>query len=159
MKSVGNPLCCILIPFLSTIVLLIYDLTWKKARDRRGLHIFLGCLGNLGLKYGYWSLVVAALVFFRDIPLTSPAFLPPIRSAWWPLVSLWPVMSLSVAAGMGLFYLMLRRNKDDWGRDYYRFAVPFLGKWQIFSGLGAIGVMLWLLELFPFSWVSAEWKE
>ena len=23
---------------------LIYDLTWKKARDRRGLHIFLNCL-------------------------------------------------------------------------------------------------------------------
>ena len=28
--------------------------------------------------------------------------------------------------------------------DYYCFAVSFLGKWQIFSGLGAIGVMLWL---------------
>lgn len=133
-----------LVPFLSTIVLLVYDLTWKKARDQRGLHIFLGCLGNLGLKYGYWSLMAAALVFFRSIPLTSPAFLPPIRSAWWPLASLWPVMSLSVAAGMSLFYLMLRRNKDDWGRDYYRFAVPFLGKWQIFSGMGVLGVTLWL---------------
>lgn len=132
------------IPFCATTNLLAYDLTWKKARDHRGIHVFLGCLANLGLKYGYWSLVAAVLIFFRGIPLTSPAFLPQINSALWPLAALWPVMSLSVAAGLGLFYLILRRNKDDWGRDYYRFAAPFLGKWQIVGGIGTLAVLAWL---------------
>jgi hypothetical protein len=53
-------------------------------------------------------------------------------------------MSLSAAAGLGLFYLIMRRNKDDWGRDYYRFAAPFLGKWQFVGGIGTLAVLAWL---------------
>ena len=131
------------IPFCGAIILLIYDLTWKKARTLRVLHIF-WISHNVGLKYGYWSLLAATLVFFRGIPLTSPDFLPPVRSALWPLAALWPVMSLSAAAGLGLFYLIMRRNKDDWGRDYYRFAAPFLGKWQFVGGIGTLAVLAWL---------------
>lgn len=132
------------LPFFGSLVLIAYDLTWKKAKERRMMHFLLGCLANVGIKYGYWGLVAVALVIFRGLPINHPAFLPPWNSALWPLAALWLPLSLALAAGLGLVYVLLRRERDDWGRDYYRFAPPFLGKWQIAGAVMTLVVLAWL---------------
>ncbi len=41
-------------------------------------------------------------------------------------------LSLAIAGAYLVFYLLLRRNKDDFGRDYYKFSVSNSSKW-VFS--------------------------
>lgn len=132
------------LPFFGSLALAGYDLGWKMARDRKIIHFLLGCVANLTIKYGYWGLALMGLLYFRNVGIDSPAFLPPWGSALWPLLMLWLPLSLYLAAGAGLCYLLLRRNADDWGRDYYRFAAPFLAKWHAVFGLVVLVVLVWL---------------
>ncbi|MDY0274477.1 MAG: hypothetical protein RBR42_03445 [Desulfomicrobium sp.] len=132
------------VPVVGSLLYLAYDLTWKKARKNKGAHFFLGVVANLALKYGYWSLVVISLVAFRNLPWQSPAFIPPLASALWPVVCLWLPLSVLLAASLGLGYVVLRRNKDDWGRDYYRYAPLFLAKGHLFAGVLTFMVLAWL---------------
>ncbi len=132
------------LPFFGSIALAGYDLGWKGARERKALHLLLGCVANVPIKYGYWALAGTALLFFRGVNVDNQAFLPPWGSALWPLMGLWLPLSLCLAAGIGLCYLLLRRNADDWGRDYYRFAAPFLAKWHLACGLIVLAMLIWL---------------
>ena len=132
------------LPFFGSLALVAYDLGWKSAKERRLVHILLGCVSNVAVKCGYWGGVLLGLVFFRGVSLDSQAFLPPLGSALWPLAALWLPMALCLTAAAGLVYLLLRRNTDDWGRDYYRFAAPFLAKWHIALGLVTLAVMAWM---------------
>jgi hypothetical protein len=132
------------LPFFGTLVLIAYDLGWKGAKERRLVHVLLGCLANVPIKYGYWGLVLAALLFLRPVSLDNPAFLPPWGSALWPLICMWMPLSLALGAALGLCYLLLRREADDWGRDYYRHAAPFLAKWHLLGGLLSLALTVWL---------------
>lgn len=132
------------LPFFGSLALVAYDLAWKSAKERRFIHILLGCVANVAVKCGYWGAVLLGLVFFRGVPLDSQAFLPPLGSALWPLAALWLPLALCLTAAAGLVYLLLRRNTDDWGRDYYRFAAPFLAKWHIALGLVTLAVTAWM---------------
>ncbi|SFL77116.1 hypothetical protein SAMN05421830_10663 [Desulfomicrobium norvegicum] len=143
----GNSLLLIAalaLPFFGSLALVGYDLGWKFARERKLIHFLLGCVANIPIKYGYWALAGLGLLYFRGVNLESPAFLPPWGSALWPLMALWLPLSLCLAAAVGLCYLLLRRDADDWGRDYYRFAAPFLAKWHLVCGLIVLAVMVWL---------------
>jgi hypothetical protein len=145
--AAANQLLLILsaaLPFFGTLALVAYDLGWKGAKERKAVHILLGCVANVPIKYGYWALVGMGLIFFRGEAVDNPVFLPPWGSALWPLIALWLPLALCLAAGMGLCYLLLRRDADDWGRDYYRFAAPFLAKWHLAGGLIVMAVQLWL---------------
>lgn len=134
----------LLVPLCGTLLLALYDLRWKKAREHRGLHIALGCLASAAIKYSYWTLAVLSVFFFWGTPATLP-----LSSPLWPLLTLWVPLSLYVAGACALVYLVLRREKDDWGRDYYRFAAPFLAAWHIATGCGVLFWYLWL-------WMSAR---
>jgi len=132
------------LPLFGSLALTGYDLGWKMARERKTIHFLLGCVANLPIKYGYWALAGLGLLLFRNVGLDSPAFLPPWGSPLWPLMALWLPLSLCLASGSGLCYLLLRRTSDDWGRDYYRFAAPFLAKWHLACGLVVFLVLIWL---------------
>ena len=132
------------LPFFGSLALVAYDLGWKTAKERRAVHVLLGCIGNVAVKCGYWGLLLLALLFFRGMALDDPALLPPTGSALWPLAALWLPMALCLTAGAGLVYLLLRRNADDWGRDYYRYAAPFLCTWHVALGLTTLAVTAWM---------------
>lgn len=132
------------LPFFGSLALVAYDLGWKTAKERRTVHVLLGCLSNVAVKCGYWGLVLLALLFFRGLTLDDPSFLPARGSSLWPLAALWLPMALTLTASGGLVYLLLRRNADDWGRDYYRFAPPFLCGWHMAMGLVTLAVTAWM---------------
>lgn len=132
------------LPLCGTALLVAYNITWKTAKQKRAIHFGLGCLANIPLKYAYWGTVILALVYFRGTPLENLAFIPAANSALWPTFILWVPLSLYLSAGFGLCYLLLRREKDDWGRDYYRFAAPFLAKWLLITAMCCLIVQAWL---------------
>lgn len=134
----------IAVPLLGSLALIAYDLSWKGARDRKLAHILLGGLANISLKYGYWSLVAVAALFAGVLSLEGNTVLPPARSALWPAACLWPALAISLSAALSLVYLLLRRSRDDWGRDYYRFAAPFLAKWHLAGGVAVCVLLFWL---------------
>lgn len=114
-----------------TALFVVYDQTWKQAGKRKWLHFALGCVANMGIKCGYWGLVATWL--FLPRPVSGYPTVP--VAGTWLLVSLWLPLSLCLSASLGLCYLLWRRGRDDWGRDYYRFAAPFLAKWYLVTGL------------------------
>ncbi len=52
---------------------------------------------------------------------------------------------MGIAANAGLCVLLLRRAKDDYGRDYYNFAAKHLARWlataSVITGLCGLGMM------------------
>ncbi len=49
----------------------------------------------------------------------------------FPVLMFWAYLFLSIgtASLYSTFYLMLRRNRDDFGRDYYKFTIPACARW------------------------------
>ena len=77
-----------------------------------------------------------------DVPLDP-------RALAWPVLADSLALALACAATLGLAYLVLRRNKDDFGRDYYRYALGRAGTWAA-AGLGLhVGCLAWLLAALP----------
>jgi len=54
------------------------------------------------------------------------------------------MLGLRLRRLLGLCFLVLRREADDWGRDYYRYAAPYLAKWHLFGGLLTLALTIWL---------------
>ncbi|UZP68029.1 hypothetical protein N1030_03365 [Desulfovibrio mangrovi] len=138
----------------SFALLMAYTLLWKTMRQSKSLHMLIGLfaaismisalfliygLANSMLREGH---VVPAgagqLEIFTTIYTVSPA------SAMWPLF----VQSLLGGLGAsGMFtqcYLLLRRNRDDFGRDYYKFAAPSAAKWALIPTLMQLVPAAWL---------------
>ncbi len=61
-------------------------------------------------------------------------------------------LSIAIAGSVSAFYLMIRRNKDDYGRDYYKFAIPVSAKWGYSYLVGIIFLVIQTL------WVYKEIK-
>jgi hypothetical protein len=146
---------------LAVLLLLVYRFTWKPLKKRKGVHVPLGLL-SLVASLAALMLVLAVKRQFllqgmpapdaaasvadslRDLLAISPT------SAFWILLAQALLLLPTATGALGLVYLLLRRNRDDFGRDYYNFALPYSAKWALFPGLAQFGVMLWLgYDLMP----------
>jgi hypothetical protein len=124
------PWTTVILAAAGSCLTMAWALTWNLARQRRGFHIVLGCAANMCLKYGYWGIVLL-------VSNASPETIP------WALASLWPVAALFGASCCGPVYLVLRRNADDWGRDYYRYSARVLGRWVAGTAVLLAAGMSW----------------
>lgn len=105
------------------------------------LCLMIVCLPTAGID-------LAAFSGWRD-PLL-PARLAEVGSGSVFLYSLALLVLLGAAAGGGiaLIWLILRRARDDYGRDYYAFAARWCGKWAAAGGwfsLAALASILWVV--------------
>ena len=117
---------------------LAYVFTWKSLNEARGLHAVLGLAAGAGGLTSIVRLVLALL----------PLSLPPAKADTPPVLDLAPllapsaalavVLALALAGTAGLVYILYRRNRDDWGRDYYTFALKLCAKWTALALLAAI---------------------
>lgn len=124
------PWTTIILAAAGSCLTVAWALTWNLARQHRTLHIVLGCAANICLKYGYWGSI---LLLSGAIPKAVP----------WTLASLWPLAALFGASCCGPVYLVLRRNVDDWGRDYYRYSAQVLGSWVTGTSVLLAAGMSW----------------
>ncbi len=125
---------------LGVILYVSYVMFWKKFRKHKLLHILLGIL-TCALLFASLIFCVAALCIFgitsaKTATTLQVATYPTFsHSIFWPLVAQFTFFAIGAAAGISLVYLVLRRNKDDYGRDYYKFALPLAAR-------GATGALL-----------------
>ncbi|WP_027720213.1 hypothetical protein [Maridesulfovibrio zosterae] len=138
--------------------LIPYKLSWKKLKKNKPLHVLLGLIGSLG---GISSIHVATVIMQKFFTLQTKTTSPSIPqvpfythfynvpgNAGLCLSGIYLIMAISFAATAGGLYLVLRRNKDDFGRDYYKFSLPVIAKWALIPTfaqlLAVVGVIYYL---------------
>lgn len=128
---------------------LLYFLTWKKLRNAKGAHMALGMVATCGALIGLAIVVPAKLAFNFSQSGSSPDALAKTAILAQPMSAMYALLVLSAAAGLSLVYLILRRNKDDFGRDYYNFALRMAARWSMLPMIGFLGCQVWLYARLP----------
>lgn len=131
----------------------IFRAAWQGLTDHRRLHAALGMAATLLA----WAAGYFVLAFFRHFVLspTQPTsdvafFLPPPDSSAWLLLPLMIALSLSQAGALATLYCIHRRDKDDFGRDYYTYALKIGAMWALPASVAAMACQAALLvKLWP----------
>lgn len=147
----SSPLLIALYGFGAFIILsLIYFLTWKKMRNAKGLHIVLGLVSAIAAVACIVVSVAAKLTIgfslenFPQLDIETIAML-------WPMVTMYAILILSAAAALSCVYLIARRNRDDFGRDYYSFSLKLAARWSAIPMFGFLACQGWLYTVMPTS--------
>lgn len=135
---------------LGLIFSLLAAKTWKPLKRRKGVQSVVLLIAWLGLGAG---LYLGLNQYFQGLyTLDAKAQVPSIQTMWQVQFSpTWAILAgqaLVVGLGgtgtLGLAYLLARRNVEDFGRDYYRFALPQAAKWAALL-LGQAFFLAWVV--------------
>jgi hypothetical protein len=166
-----GPLRLPLMAALGTLTLafalqVIYSLTWNSLKKNKALHRLFGLFAGLAmftavfLSLGLKRTVLAAGL---SIPSSAPAldtFLAvysiPAQSVFWPLLAQALLAGIGAAGALGLCYLLLRREADNYGRDYYNFSTAYCARCALIPSLLQTipaALLLWMSQpvLSPFA--------
>jgi hypothetical protein len=118
----------------------LYRTTWGALRERKTLHRILGLAATLCALVLMAASLAAKLTLAGAPAIAPPAnlgelYLFPPHDQYWPMLAHAVLWALTGAAGLGLVYLLMRRNRDDFGRDYYTFAVRVCARWAAIPAL------------------------
>lgn len=133
---------------LTVVLLAIWSPTWKKLRKRKGLH---ATIGLFAAATALATMVVGTAAAALVLPALKTGALPewPARLPMhiWALVGQYGFTAVAAGAGFSLMYLVLRRNKDDFGRDYYRFGLNTAAKWALIPMIVQFGFQGWFFSM------------
>lgn len=118
------------------LALLVF--TWKRLKQQKWLRLTLSLLSSLG----FWLFVLSSLNFklwLLNLPLPESAasltwqklLLPDQPYLFWSLLGQFLCLALGSCGLAAMLYFLLRRTKEDFGRDYYRFAQHLAAKWSL----------------------------
>lgn len=154
----------ICLPVIYLVLAGAYLFSWDRLRSVRGLHILIGLLASLAALASVMALLL--LLYAMQFPLqefSETASLAEIARTLagnalddpssWMFLAHSAVTGLGAAGAFSLIWLILRRNKDDFGRDYYVFATHYCARWAFFSTLlgllAAVGLTYYLRDTAP----------
>ncbi|MDQ7032341.1 MAG: hypothetical protein Q9M37_06450 [Desulfonauticus sp.] len=112
---------------LSLFFALIYVSLTNYLKKIKLIHFFLGVLALLSYKL----FLIGWFLIFYHLFVPGASFVPPLQSLFYPIMGQLFILSLVFAISLIFPFLVIRRFKDDFGRDYYRFALQYLSKWNI----------------------------
>jgi len=124
---------------------LIHFSTWKAMRQTKGAHIALGLCAALA-SVAAIAMAVPAKLTLADPSAEAAALAQPMAL---PLAVMYGLFIVTCAAGLCCAYLVMRRNRDDYGRDYYNFALPLAARWAFIPMLGFLACQGWLFTVMP----------
>ncbi len=122
------------------LVLALLSMAWTKLRGSM-FFLWIGGLLAALLSLGKWGGVLCGL---WHKPGVFPLFFH--GGGFYPLLWALVFTSLSISGAMAMAWLLLRRSRDDFGRDYYAFAVRKCARISGWSALIALpGLALLIL--------------
>lgn len=133
---------------LSVLFSCIYFLLWKALAQHPAIHIGVGVIsalqGILALLLVLTCLRSAAVANLPHATVITlqEALMPAWGTNYATSLCYIPFLLLAMPAAFGCVWLLLRRTKDDFGRDHYNTVIPWCAGWA----RNAWGV-LWLLLL------------
>ena len=144
----------------AVLLVSLYASLWRTLRESPTLHQVLGVLGTALCYWAVFAVMAlvsadAAVELGEPLPSTLTAiFMPPQTSSLWNGVSYLLPLSLSMAGGLASWWLLLRRQRDDYGRDHYAQMLPWCAVWARNSWIvlwmllvGLTGINLWYTAL------------
>lgn len=129
-----------------TFFISLHVVLWRTLRQSPALHQTLGLLGTVlcyAAVYGVMSVVSADAAFDLGEPKPTTLqgiFLPLETSTLWNGLSYLLPLTLGMAGGLGALWLVLRRHRDDYGRDHYTQMLPWCASWARNSW-----IVLWMI--------------
>jgi hypothetical protein len=152
----------LILPFslliLGFALLLVYWASWKRLKKKKTAHFFLGLISALSLACTFYLIEKITIKLLTAEPFAHldpsrwfhwlKTFQAPVSPFFWPFFVQSILVILGASGILGLIYLILRREKDVFGRDYYRWAAPFAAKWS-FIFLPQILTYLWTYSIRP----------
>lgn len=148
--TADSPLLCSLAALgLFVILGLPYFLTWKKMRNYKGIHMALGIGASIAALAMVATAVPAKLVVGLSQQTTQAQAAIEVQPMALPMAIMYTILIIAAAAGLSCAYLVLRRNKDDFGRDYYNFSLKLAARWATIPMIGFIGCQAWLFVVLP----------
>lgn len=125
-----------------------YRASWQALKDKRSLHASIGVAATL-CAFAAGHLFLA---FFRHFAVVAssagqdPSLMaPPLDSAAWIMLPGLLALCPALAGAFAPLYLIHRRDKDDFGRDYYNYALKLSAKWALASTAVALLVQAALI--------------
>ncbi len=119
----------------ATLFITFFYALWSKWKEHRIL------IQSLALVSSCWyatAVYCIFCVFHADslvaqgmkLPETLNAFLSPSMDAtFWKAIPYLLPLSFALAAGLACVWLLMRRSRDDFGRDYYAQMLVWCAKW------------------------------
>ncbi len=146
----------------ASIFLSIFRFSWKVWKKHR---LILQCLAIVAscwyamAFYGIICIISAdnALALGIEYPLSLNAFyVPSLDSSLLTVILFLLPLSFALAGGIATFWLIIRRNRDDFGRDYYAQMLPWCASW---ARNAWIFYWLILLSVTALQWLDLLQKE
>ncbi len=136
--------------------LALYKANWRNLRQNKGPHLYLGAFAALGSLASVYAGMATANSFAArflatksiDVPLLW-LYAPNSDSLFWPLLIATLMLCLSYGGGLGAAYLVHRRTRDNFGRDYYNYALSKAAFWGLIPLAGFLGALGWLGSKLP----------
>ncbi|WP_461834666.1 hypothetical protein [Desulfothermus sp.] len=115
-------------------LLIILYLLKNSLKKYSGIFILILAIINILLWTGIYASVMFKFYYFKSNALNFNLEINNllIPKDIYPVLIFWSYFFLSIGAASlyGTFYLMIRRNRDDFGRDYYKFSIPACARWS-----------------------------
>ncbi len=119
---------------------LSYRLAWGM---KKTAHMALG-IASATCSIAAGIMITASLRGFTPLLSLSeaasslPALLLPGNAAYYAFQGLYLTLALAYAGCAGLLFLLLRRNRDNFGRDYYAFSMRMAARVAGIAGMTAL---------------------
>ncbi len=133
------------------VLSLVHVFTWKAMRNLKWLHWLIGFFSALCLSLALLvSGMLVRTLLHSGPPLTDKASLQqlvlelferiPATSMLWPMLGQSVLLGFGAIGALSLAWMIVLRKRDDFGRDYYNFALPYCAYWAIGGTLGSLGM-------------------
>lgn len=144
------------VPGTAVLFGILYKWLQKPLSKARGLHAAIGLAASLA---ALATLLLAAMAKQHQLMLAGKEKTFPTLKGMlqqqvaspetWGYFGIIAMLTLASGGALTLLFLLLRREKDDYGRDYYAYAARFASKWTFVFAL---------LTLAPWGFqISAMW--
>ncbi len=155
---VALPLLCL--PAAQILLVALWLFLWSPLKNQRAVHLFLGATAFV-VSLSFLLFLVLTLTtlqqpFFLLAVLEMPldALLLLLREfaatpGLWLFAAYLLMTGLCFTGALGQLWLIIRRAKVDYGRDYYAFAMRYAAGWSLVTGIIATalaGGLIWLLQ-------------
>lgn len=138
--------------------------TWGTLKkNKKGLHLFVSLISALAIWVGSYAAVNLKLGYGWGHGLETVSgrpFLvvlsPLVPGILWPVAIWFVLLCLGGAGTVAGVYLLMRRNRDDFGRDYYTRVQPRAARWGLLFSL-QIFILVWAVYS-GFLGVKLEWE-
>lgn len=135
---------------------LAYRYAWNPLKKNKGLHIVLGAAAS-GAVLAVLYLAVPAMGLLASVMTGKPSqealfltgFQDPTSPLFAPLLLVFLSMTLFYAGALALVFVLHRRNRDAFGRDYYTFALRHGSLWPLAALPLLIAGLTWLFAVLP----------